>query len=418
MSIGYSPKRVLFVTHKFHPDPHISVLRMERFSSYLKTRGWKTIIVTSTPRGNGKEESNVVRIPDPLGKFRVVSQVSNPGSGPRRSSPLARYKRIVAAFARKWLFMPDEQLFWVLAVLFKAGRIIRKYNVTTVVTSSPPPSVNFVGSVMKKLFGVTWIADFRDNWTKNFAGVFPTTMHKRIAVIIENRFFRIADALSYVQPDMIGGDAYKHKARNITNGYSESDFDGVVPRAELSAQFTILYAGSFYGPQSPESFLTAFSRYKECWPVEYKNTFFRFAGVSHDIDVARLARRLDVEDHVDIVGRISHNESVVEMISADALLLIVGKTAGYNTVHTGKLFEYLRAGKPILFLGQANGVVADLLSGHEGCRVVDIDDIESIVDALYTLHKRWTKGKGCRHSETARQFEGEKLAADFAGLIS
>jgi glycosyltransferase involved in cell wall biosynthesis len=216
---------------------------------------------------------------------------------------------------------------------------------------------------------------------------------------------------------MFGGKHLKANARHIINGYSEADFSGLEPCRDNDGKFVLLYTGSFYLKQSPQTFLKAFAGFKERHREKYDNTLFRFVGVSHDIDIAESARDLGIADRVQILGRLPHGETLTEMISAGALLLIVAKSPQYSTVYTGKFFEYLRAGKPILLIGQKNSVVADLLAGHEGCRTVDADNREGIVAALAGMYDRWAAGKGCDHADMAARIEGERTSAAFAELV-
>ncbi|HOK27223.1 MAG TPA: glycosyl transferase family 1, partial [Bacteroidales bacterium] len=56
-----------------------------------------------------------------------------------------------------------------------------------------------------------------------------------------------------------------------------------------------------------------------------------------------------------------HTEAVKHMISSSALLLIIPDHPGNRCILTGKLFEYIASGKPVLCLGPADGDAALVL---------------------------------------------------------
>ena len=45
------------------------------------------------------------------------------------------------------------------------AKIIEKENIDTLLTTSPPHSVQIIGLKLKKKFNLKWVADLRDPWT-------------------------------------------------------------------------------------------------------------------------------------------------------------------------------------------------------------------------------------------------------------
>jgi glycosyltransferase involved in cell wall biosynthesis len=83
---------------------------------------------------------------------------------------------------------------------------------------------------------------------------------------------------------------------------------------------------------------------------------------------------------------------LAHQLGADVLLLIIGAGPGSEAVFTGKIFEYLAAGKAILALIPP-GVAADLLMEARIGLVVPPDGPEAIADALTELFTDWQNGK-------------------------
>jgi glycosyltransferase involved in cell wall biosynthesis len=79
--------------------------------------------------------------------------------------------------------------------------------------------------------------------------------------------------------------------------------------------------------------------------------------------------------------------------SADALLLLIPHAAGRgDTVLSGKVFEYIASGRPILAAVPPDGVAANLLRSVGAGEVADSDDVQGISEALERLVDRWLEG--------------------------
>src|SRR5450759_443591 len=71
------------------------------------------------------------------------------------------------------------------------------------------------------------------------------------------------------------------------------------------------------------------------------------------------------------------------MMESSVLMLIIPDHYSNKSIMTGKLFEYLASGKPILCIGPKDGDAADIIvtTGHGKCAGYnDTIDISSIID--------------------------------------
>ena len=89
------------------------------------------------------------------------------------------------------------------------------------------------------------------------------------------------------------------------------------------------------------------------------------------------------------VGYVPHGESIREMRSAGALLFF--QPDGYPT-SSGKIFEYLVAGRPILCVANRSNLASRLVEEFEAGVVVEPGDASAIEDAICSLHGRWAEG--------------------------
>ncbi len=75
---------------------------------------------------------------------------------------LERYARQASLFGRR-LLLPDENVSYNLTAIPAAIRIVREEGIDVVITTSPPPSVHFIGAAVKRATGARWVADLRDS---------------------------------------------------------------------------------------------------------------------------------------------------------------------------------------------------------------------------------------------------------------
>ena len=96
--------------------------------------------------------------------------------------------------------------------------------------------------------------------------------------------------------------------------------------------------------------------------------------------VTAAAERYGVAANVHVCSAIPYRESLAVQRRADVLLLLLWNDPREAGVYTGKLFEYVGAGRPILAVGSAAGGAADLIRSR-GLGVA-VADAEHIADAL------------------------------------
>jgi glycosyltransferase involved in cell wall biosynthesis len=112
----------------------------------------------------------------------------------------------------------------------------------------------------------------------------------------------------------------------------------------------------------------------------------RFLGnVSLSTDLRAECRRLGIDDVVEFVPRVTRVESLRQLKSASALLLV---QTGTTVSVPGKAYEYLAAGRPILALSE-EGETAELVRasgiGRSVSPSASIEQIESALIEVVSL---------------------------------
>ena len=98
---------------------------------------------------------------------------------------------------------------------------------------------------------------------------------------------------------------------------------------------------------------------------------------------------MDMKEIVNFRGFVPYNESIQKQIESDILLLLEWTDKQTKGIYTGKIFEYLGAGKPILAVGPKDGVVDELLKETgAGVLVSAYEETKAILKQWITLFRQ------------------------------
>ena len=146
-------------------------------------------------------------------------------------------------------------------------------------------------------------------------------------------------------------------------------------------RFVIANVGTVYDSIDPRPALRAVANLVEQGTIEREQVEVRFVG-SIWIEDFHPPRSIRFER----AGYAEHARAVEEMCSATALLLYVPSS---SLAPSGKLFEYLASGRPILCLTRSDNLAARLVRDWHAGVVADPHDETEIETALLTLWRRW-----------------------------
>jgi glycosyltransferase involved in cell wall biosynthesis len=297
--------------------------------------------------------------------------------------------------------MPDASVTWNLTAIPAAIRIARREQIDVVITTSPPGSIHFVGAAVQKATGARWLADLRDPIVANQHRRADTTAtrarqaaNQQLARLVSRR----ADAVSCVSEaiaDEVRGLDPRGVVRTIANGCDFDDFAGLEYRP--APRFRITHTGSFFGKRDPRPFLQALHD-------SGLDAVARFVGDFRSSD-SEWAESLRLGDRLQLVEYAPRAESLRLQRDSEVLLLLVPDADGRGRgVLSGKVFEYLAAGRPILAVVPPDGAAAELIRETHAGMVVAPDDVGGIRVALEVLHARFLDGglAGVELSEKTR----------------
>ena len=419
--------RLLLVTYYFPPSGGAGVQRTLKFAKYLRTSGVEPVVLTveagAYPSLDPTLEADVpdgvevvrTRSLDPFGLYGALT-----GRSRREAVAVGSvggadsFGKRLGLWARANVFLPDARVGWVPFAARAARRLVRAGRVDAVLTSGPPHSTHLVGLALRRALdarGIPWVADFRDPWTGiNFYDELPMTGPARaLDAALERRVLRAADAVVTVSPtwarelEAKGG---VEGVRVIQNGFDPDDFgrqgaggkgeEGSAPlettppqSAPPSAEaFALTHVGSLYGSRNPEALWAAVAALRNRGAGRLR---VRLVGRVDDAARASLARH-GLTEVADEGGVVPHAEAVAAMAEGDLLFLSIEPVRNADGILTGKLYEYLASGRPVLALGPPDGDAARLLGSTGGGRLLAWDDAAGIEAALRDAYTAWERG--------------------------
>jgi glycosyltransferase involved in cell wall biosynthesis len=299
---------------------------------------------------------------------------------PRWLTQLARAKDLIDAV----LTIPDKEAGWILPATLRGLLHMAASGRPDVIYSSAPPwSGQAVAWILAALSGRPWVADFRDPWARAPGRDWRLPFRQRAVERIERQVVGRADAVLFVTRANLDefaalyGSAAARRFHLVPNGCDPTEFETLTPKPSPGT-VVLLHAGTFYGPRNPLPILRGVASAVSRGALDPDTFRLRLLGTnSLALDLAAESRRLGIEHIVEIMPRASRAETLQQMMSASALLLVQTNT---TVSIPGKAYEYLAARRPVLALSE-EGETAELVRASGLGVVVRPDEPIAAIEA-------------------------------------
>lgn len=289
----------------------------------------------------------------------------------------------LAIWIRGNIFIPDARALWVRPSTRFLVKYIKNNPVDAIITTGPPHSLHLIGLKLKQELGVKWIADFRDPWTNidYFDGLKLTESSRKKHFQYEQQVIQSADAVVVVSKQMqreFEALAPK-KIVTISNGFDEEDFK--VKPSVLDPYLTLTHAGTVPPNRNNPLLWDSIANYIRI-NKEFATQFrLRFIG-EVDASVVHSIRVAGIMDYCDFLGSLPHNETIEKMMQTKVLLLLINNSNNATGILTGKLYEYMAAGRPILATGPKGGDLDEILTQTGAGKLFASDNLEELTIGL------------------------------------
>jgi glycosyltransferase involved in cell wall biosynthesis len=343
-----SPRNLLLIAYAFPPNPAPGSARAWRFYKYLPEFGYNVHVITASPAEHVRPNVEWVPLPERGLREKVLRRV---------------------------FFPVDDDISWAQPALRAAKQMMANTRIDAVLSTVPFIHDHLIALVLKRDFGIPWIADYRDPVVGN--PFRPTTgVPGMVDRFLDARFFAHADLLIAVTdrvqrewiercPEVAG------KTAVLWNGYDPEE--NIEPRPLPERSFRLIaHFGNFYGSRTPVPVLESCLRLIKRGALEPWTIRFRFVG---GIDARIIAshndlfERLIVSGCLELFPPVPRPQALEQLMQADSLLLADNNQASMGHTVPAKLYEYIRVRRPVLAL-TVNGSPVEQILGMSGVRFV------------------------------------------------
>lgn len=418
-------RRVLFFAYDFPPVASAAAQRTRQFARHLPTHGWQPVVVTPRAGASWAHDPATVEDLPPAVEIRRTPSLE-PGPilwalrhrDARRTATSTSSSPLLERL-REWLLVPDSRVGWIPFAAAEALRCVR--GVDAVLTANPPASAHLAGGLVAAIGQRPWVADFHDPWSlasyHEWRGRWRPWIDNRLERAVLRRADRIVATTAWLA-DYLSRRGAAGRVSVVANGYEPSEF---TERVHPDSAFTVLHAGCFYGPRSPEPLLGAVAAALEAEPGMRASLRLRLRDWKDARNAARLeaaVRRFGLEDVVERVPPVPRKDALAALQASAVLALVTDPLEGGRGLIPLKLFEYLGAGRPVLALAPPDGETGRLVRAAGGA-VADPADVAGAAAALVSLYRRWRSGdSGIRPDPgLLERHHWQRLAGELARIL-
>ncbi len=406
--------RVLMIAYHFPPLSGSSgIQRTLRFVQHLPSLGWQPLVLSADPHCYEQRGDDLMA--DIL-----------PGTVVRRAFALDTARQLsVGGRYFGWMARPDRWVSWRFAAIAAGLRMIKQFKPDVIWSTYPIATAHLIGAALHHRSGLPWIADFRDPMAQD--GYPADTKTWQSYKRIEEEAIRLARFCVFTTP----GAARTYRSRYpeasdrimvVENGFDEESFSLAESRSEsgeplLPGGVLLLHSGIVYPEErDPRPLFVALRRLVESGRLRPGEMRIRFRAAMHEQLLNTLATENGVEEFIEACPPIAYREALVEMLRADALLVLQSNDC--NDQIPAKLYEYLRAGRPIIGLTDPEGDTAGALrqAGLDAiARLESADEIEALLPAFLASVRKRTAPQP--HAAEVARASRRGRAASLAQLI-
>jgi glycosyltransferase involved in cell wall biosynthesis len=376
---AYMVKRVLMIAYHYPPMRGSSgIQRTLKFSQYLPSFGWEPVVLSANERAYANSGPDQLRdIPAGTVVKRAWALDTS-----RHLAWRGRYAGFMA--------LPDRWVSWLIGAVPAGLGLIRRLKPAVIWSTYPIATAHLVGLILHRLSGIPWVIDLRDPMTDEGYPEDPRT--RRTYLWIETLALRHCTRAVCTTPGAIA--TYRRRFPElpaerfalIENGYDEENFaDAEQAAKDASAapnpRFTLVHSGVIYpSERDPRPLFGAIAALAQQGVIAPANFELVLRATGHDSYLAGLIAEMGIGDLVTLAPHVSYREALTEMVTAGGLLILQASNCNHQV--PAKLYEYLRAGRPVLGLTDPVGDTAATLRKAGIDTIAPLDDKDAIIAAM------------------------------------
>jgi glycosyltransferase involved in cell wall biosynthesis len=335
-------KKALLIAYNFPPLNNGGVQRSLKFVKFLPQHGVNVVVLThSYSKTSIENHDGVIRVPDTC-RHSEDARIHLPCRAVRK---LSRLLGIYFSSYNMWRNKASRL----------ADDILTRVRPDLIIATFPPAAALEIGISFSKRAGLPLIADFRDGLLFEPAG--PSRVRRHVRAYykkLENEVVNNSGAITTVSEPISHYFRERYNLKNvfaIGNGFDPDDFDNLPETTGIDrSKFNIVYTGRLSLSDAgcdASSFFDALHELISKDDNTRRKVRLHMIGRFTRREIARM-KRLITGDVLVIRDIVEKDKALACQKAADLLLLVT--SINRRSVITGKLFEYLCAGKPVLAL--------------------------------------------------------------------
>lgn len=389
------PGRVLMASWLFPPHGSIGAKRAWRFAKHLPARGWlPTVLSRRLPPPGSFDASDWTLPPEvtlsPTYDAAWLSALADRGaravdrSAASDPGPVALRRPLSARLQERWDRFVDAVVPMETAVIHaphaarELDRLLPAHDLLW--TTSYPYHTHAIGLGAARRHRRPWVADLRDPWTPNWVHRRKYAPVRSIEARYERAVYEAADAIVVTTETLAALDRarfpwWAEKIHCVHNSYDGSPAAPAPPGAARGdGPLRWVHFGNVYGPWSLATVFRAMARRPGRVLLDNHG---RLSDRDRD-----LAASLGLAGSVRVLPTLPFDEGMARLCSVDALVLAAWSHPDAGLYLQGKLYDYLRAARPIV-AESAQREVGDILRRTGAGFVIapgDVDAVTAVID--------------------------------------
>jgi len=428
---GVRGQKILIITYYWPPAGGPGVQRWLKFVKYLPDFGFEPIVyLPENPSYPIIDENLLSEVSNQLvilrnkiiepyqwASFLSKNKTKNISSGIIPNNKKQTILDQVLLWIRGNVFIPDARVLWVKPSVKYLEKYLSENGITTIITSGPPHSLHLIGLELKQKLNVRWVADFRDPWTTIGyhkalkLSEFAANKHKQL----ESKVLNNADLILVTSPST-RAEFKKITSKPIeviTNGYDVEKIGNQI----VDKKFSLAHIGSFLSERNPRILWESISELIRENPLFASHFQLKLIGAVSQ-EVLDSIALFQLQNYVNNLGYVSHDEAIVHQKKSQILLLIEINSEDTKSIIPGKLFEYLVSERPIIGLGPKGSDFAEIIIDTNTGVFVDYSEKEKLKNYIANYFSLFLEGNLKTNGVGLQKYSRKNLTEKLANLLN
>ncbi len=412
--------KVLFITYYWPPSGKASLHWPLKMIKYLPEFGWQPIVLTvNEDTFSANDNSLIKEVPDNLEVIKTRTfepfDIYKKFTGKKKDDQLIASETIsttnkklshrISIWIRMNLFIPDARIGWYFFARRAGRKLLKTKGINAIISIGPPQTTHLIANNLSKKFNIPHIPVFIDPWVDII--YYRNFRRSKITLAIDNYLEKKVlynSTYSIFVTETMKNDYIKKysflkdKSRVLYWGYNEEDFEGL-PSA-IKNEEIIVHAGNIFDFQNIPALWENIKKEND----KGRNLKLKFIGTVGPA-IIKSIEAAGISKFTEYAGFLPYKEMLRELNNASYLLVCATEPRHVP----GKLFEYLRIGKPIIAFGNDNDEVKHILSETHSGMIFRYDDNKS---DFFNKEKNYA-----RNLDSIKLFDRKSIAFSLSKIL-